>query len=204
MKKNLSIICVFFFLLIALSSSRNMGAGSYYKNDKVEDKSEKRNYYVKNSGEKVFCDKIEYNSRMFRKDLVEIDGQEYKTSEVLGYKTSDQYFGRVGSGKYAQRIVHGKINIYFGEGTRTVTSSSGAMSTQTYTIYYSQVGEKAPLVVMERKEDLLNLVNGCQASIDMINKKNKQLRRALKEDPKYFNKIIDIYNNGCKREKIIY
>ncbi|MFN0188094.1 MAG: hypothetical protein ACKVQV_05275 [Bacteroidia bacterium] len=193
MKKNLSVICVLFFIFIALSSSRWRGPGSYYRDDKVEDNSDTRNYYVKNSGEKVFCGKVEYNSRMLRKDVVEVDGQELNTSEVLGYRFQDKYFGRI-NGRYVRRIIHGKINIYFVD----VNTSNSS-----YTAYYSQVGEKAPLVQIFQVEDLLNLVNGCKISTDMINKKARELKRALKEDPKYFNKIFEIYNNGCKREKII-
>lgn len=196
MKKNLSVICVFFFLLIALSSSRYTETGSYYKKDMVEDKSDTRNYYVKNNGEKVFCGKVEFDSRMLRKDVVEVDGQELKTSEVLGYRFEDKYFGRFGNGSYAQRIIHGKINLYYRE--------MDSPNTGYRVIYYSQVGEQAPLVAMEDSEDVLNLVNGCQTAMDLMKRKKRDIKRGFKEDPRYFNTIFDIYNNNCKREKVIY
>ena len=196
MKKSLSIICVLFFILLAMSSSKNMGVGFFYKNDMVEDASDTRNYLEKNNGDKVYGDKILLRSKMLKKDKIAIDGQEYNLPDIIGFRESNVYHGRYGGG-YFQRVVHGKINIYYAG----ITNHSGQMASQSSqsVFYYSQVGNLNNLVPITNKNDFLNLLNGCQASIDMLNKKNRHLSRAVKEDQRYFNKMFEIYNNDCKK-----
>jgi hypothetical protein len=206
MKKNLSIICVFFFLLIALSSTRTIRGGSFYIVQNAEESDDARNYLLKNNGEKVYGDKITWQGGAFVKDKINIDDQEFKTSDIRGYKLWGFYFGRLGKNMYVQRIVHGRINIYCQKQDNIdkveyyAPGQSGFYKNResATVFFYSQLGDSSELKLIRRKNNIEKLVQGCQTSIDMINKKNKEIRRAQAEDPQYYNRIIEIYNNGCK------
>ena len=202
-KRNLLSCCaIIVFACLALSSKVNkIHFGAFNYNNRVEDPSETKSFLLLDDGRKVYGERIVWKSGLLVKDQIKIDDQKFKISEVRGYHVNGIFYGRVGS-DYIKRIVHGAINVYvqFTQVTTTSTDHSGFMHTYTYTRtdQYAQKGDDGPMVNIAGKEDIKRLVADCPISVEMCDKSNSQIRKAIRKNPDYFNNIFDIYNNGCK------
>lgn len=200
-------VCVFAILAIASSSSKNLGANSFYQRNKVEDKTVKGNYILTNEGTKITGKEIRWKSGMLTKDQVIMDGTKYKMSEIKGYRENDIYYERHGN-EYIKRIVHGKLNIYYNIVTTSSTSrnTDGSMNHNTTTryYYYVQKGEDGPLKLMKDLDDVKNELSDCPLSMQMLDMKPSKLRKEIKHDFDYLNRAFEIYNNNCKPVKTRY
>jgi hypothetical protein len=202
-KNLLSLCCVCFFIVLALGSTSTykLGAGDFYTENKVEDRSEKSNYLVKNDGTRVYGEKIKWKSGALVKDQIQIDGEKFKIPEIIGYREGDIYYGRYRN-EYIRRIIHGKINIYrlLSEVSTTSTDASGHTRTTSRTEvgYLYQKGDDAGMVDLFSKNDLQALVHDCPLALEMANLSDKKMRKAIRKDRNYLNSVIDVYNNDCK------
>lgn len=199
-----SIIAAGLFILIAAGSAKvnkiHCGAFSYAPS--AEERSEKRNYVEMHDGTKVFGDDVSWKTGFLVKDQIRIDDQKFPIKDTRGYFSKGTYHIRFGS-SYAKRIVHGKkLNVYYKEEliTTTTTSPNGGVRTSTRVacFHYVQVGEKGELTPIANQKDIMEFVKDCPTSVEMIDKKNKAIRRSIRKDRLYLNNIFNIYNNDCK------
>ncbi|HMH23096.1 MAG TPA: hypothetical protein VK563_15030 [Puia sp.] len=209
-KKNLLSGCALvMFALFALSSAVNkIHYGAFNYGNHVEDPSETRNYALMNDGTKVYGEKIAWKTDVLigivLKNQIKVDDQKFKITEVKGYQTKGTFYGRL-KNSYIKRIVHGKLNVYvqFSDVTTTSTDHSGFTHTSSYvrTDQYVQKGEDGPFIVIAGQEDIKKMVSDCPLAVEMCDKSNSQLRKAIRKDGNYLNSIFDVYNNGCKTTK---
>lgn len=202
-KNYCSILAAIGFLLIAAASSHvnKLHCGAFNTFPSGEEPGDGRSYVLMNDGHKVYGDKISWKTGLLVKDQIKVDGEKYMIKETRGYFSNGIYYGRLG-GSYAQRIVHGKINVYYTEDmvTSTSTSASGAIRTTTRPVclHYSQVGENGPLEPIANQGDIKKLVADCPLALEMIDKKDKEIRRSIRKNNMYLNNIFITYNNGCR------
>jgi len=202
-KKNILSCCaVIVFACLALSSKVNkIHYGAFNYENRVEDPSETRTFLLMENGTKVYGEKVVWKSGILVKDQIRIDDQKFKIPEVRGYQVNGIFYGRLGN-NYIKRIVHGAINVYvlFTDVTETSTDHSGFTHTHTYTRtdQYAQKGEDGPMIAIGGQDDIKKLVADCPISVEMCNKSNSQIRKAIKKNRNYLNNIFDVYNNGCK------
>jgi hypothetical protein len=204
-KKNIwcSLTAIAFLFIAAGSANINkIHCGAFNSYPTGENKTEK-NYILLNDGSKVTGEKISWKSGLLVKDQIRVDDQKFKIKETRGYFSNGTFYGRIGSG-YAQRIVHGKLNVYYTEEmvTTTSTSSNGAMRTNTHMvcIHYVQVGDDGDLKAIAGQSDIKEYVKDCPKSMEMISKKNKEIRRAIRKNSMYLNDVFIIYNNNCQEK----
>lgn len=199
MKNNLLIIGVILIVLLSSSFSPNMRNTWFYHFNKVEDSSIVGNYIEKKDGNKIHSNQVIKNEQTLFSGSFIVGDQKIKASEVKAMMNNGHYFTTY-KNDLVQRIVRGKINIYFSLFPESRNGPYG----EPYR-YYSQNGEQGELKMLNNYSELLDLVAACPISSNMIaNKSKKELKGELENDHQYFNRVIDIYNNGCKREKIIY
>lgn len=193
---------VIVFMVIAAGSAKvnKIHCGAFSKISTGEETGN-QNYVVLNDGSKVTGDKISWKAGIFVKDQIKVDDQKFHIKETLGYFKNGIYYARIGN-DYAQRIIHGALNLYYTEElvTYTSTSSTGQMRMRTRPVcrHYVQVGEDGPLNIIANQKDILEYVKDCPEAAAMIEKKDKAIRRAIRKDRFYLNKIFVTYNNGCK------
>jgi len=158
-------------------------------------------YVELNDGTKVFGDGIKWKAGMIVKDQIKIGDKTFKIKDTRGYFANGNYFGSLGNG-YAKRIIHGKINVYYTSEvvSNTSTDNQGRMRTTTRTVcvHYAQRGDDGDIVAIADQNDIKEFVKDCPASLAMISKKDKEIRRSIKKDGFYMNQIFVTYNNGCK------
>ena len=205
-KKNLLSFCaVIAFVILALASKVNqIHYGAFNYSNRVEDRTENKNYLVKNDGTKIYGESISWKTGLLVKDQIKIDDQKFKISEILGYRNGDTYYGRLGK-EYIKRIVHGKVNVYvqFTDVTTTSTDRNGFTRTRSYTRtdQYAQRGDDSKMTPLADQKDIKAMVSDCPIAFQMADIKNSAMRKAIKKDPNYLNKIFDIYNNDCQEIK---
>lgn len=156
---------------------------------------------VLNDGQKIYGNRIVWRTGLAVKDIIKIDDQKFKIRDTRGYFDKGIYYGRVG-GEYAKRIVHGKLNVYYTE-TMVSTMSTDVTgktnwSNRTVCIHYVQVGEDGELKPIAGQKDILKYVKDCPKSVEMIDKKNSQIRKAIRKNYNYLNNVFITYNNGCQ------
>jgi hypothetical protein len=203
-KKNfLSIISVIVFLLIAAGSAKvnKLHCGSFSYQSTGEDKEGFKEYLLLNDDTKIYGQKISWKSGLLVKDQIRIDDNKYPIHDVRGYFSNGTYYTRHGN-EYMQRIVHGKLNVYYYETTVTTTSTdmNGHMRTTTrpYCTHYVQVGDNGALTAIANQSDIKKFVKDCPKAMAMIDKKDKEIRRAIRKDRFYLNQIFVTYNNDCE------
>jgi len=206
-KKNvLSLLIVCGFILTALGSKvvglkLNTFHIVFNPRDFDNETSEKGNYIILNGGSFVYGEKITYSTGIIGKGNVKVDGQKYEYPDVVAMFVGNTYFRKIGK-EFANRVMHGRINIYLLTETRTQTtrSVSGAMETRTTSVnrYFAQKGETGSIVPIMSSEDLRALVADCPKSREMVQLTDKQLRKAVRKNRSYLNDLIRTYNNDCK------
>ena len=92
-KKNLFSFCaVIAFVILALASKVNqIHYGAFNYSNRVEDRTENKNYLVKNDGTKIYGESISWKTGLLVKDQIKIDDQKFKISEILGYRNGDTF-----------------------------------------------------------------------------------------------------------------
>lgn len=197
-----SFVVTIIFIVIAAGSARvnKIHCGAFSKAPTGEEAGH-QNYIVLNDGRKVMGDKISWKAGMLVKDQIRVDDEKFHIKETLGYFRNGIYYARIGN-DYAQRIIHGALNLYYTEDwvTSTTTSSTGQMRTTNRPVcrHYVQVGEDGPLHIIADQKDILEYVKDCPEAAAMIDKKDKAIRRAIRKDRFYLNQVFITYNNGCK------
>jgi hypothetical protein len=198
----LSFGVIILFAIFAVASKANkIHYGAFNYSNKVEDRTETQNYLLQNDGTKIYGNSISWKSGLVVKDQIKIDDQKFKISEIIGYRKGDTYYGRLGK-EYIQRIVHGKVNVYvqFTQATSTSTDRNGFSHTRSYTRtdQYAQRGETGPMMGLAGQKEIKEVVSDCPAAYALADLSNKGMRKAIKADHNYLNKIFDVYNNDCK------
>lgn len=200
-----STIALAIFALLAIGSAKvnkiHCGAFSYipYGEERGHD-----NYVLLNDGRKVYGEKISWKTGLLVKDQIKVGDEKFPIRDTRGYYANGNYFGRIGKVDYAKRIVHGKLNVYYTEDMQTTTSTNsqtGMMRTTTrmVCVHYVQVGENGELEAIANQSDIKKYVSDCPEAVAMIDKKNSQIRKAIRKDRNYLNTIFIVYNNGCKQ-----
>ena len=209
MKKNLlSIAAVILFMFLAMATVKYHGPFDLDK--MVEDKSDNRNYLLKNDSTKVYGEKIKLNNAIWSKHSIRIDKNEFKVKDIKGYRENGIYYASF-SKQYIQRVVHGNLNVYFMlatvagavETTTTHDELNNAHSIShnthhTTTLYFVQKGEDGIFESMTN-DNIKDFVQDCPLAYKMVNKSHSKLREALKKDHDLISKVFEIYNNNCQK-----
>jgi hypothetical protein len=197
-----SFIVIIFFMILAAGSAQvnKIHCGAFSTTPSGEDLTGD-NYVLMNDGTKVFGDRVTWKAGLIVKDQIKIGDQAFKIKETQGYFANGIYYTQLGS-TYAKRIIHGKINVYYTENlvTSTSTDGQGRMRTSNRTVctHYAQRGDNGAIVPIADQGDIKEFVKDCPASLAMIDKKDKEIRRSIKKDHFYMNQIFVTYNNGCQ------
>jgi hypothetical protein len=198
-----SALAAAFFILIAAGSAKvnKIHCGAFNYSSSGEDRSDKRNYVEMGDGSKVYGGDISWKTGLLVKDQIRIGNEKFPIKETSGYFSGGTYHKRWGSG-YITRIIHGKLNVYYDQDvvTSTTTSTDGRMRTTTRTVcrHYVQVGDNGELRAIGNQRDIIEYVKDCPKALEMIDMKDKQIRRSIRKDRDYLNQIFRIYNNDCK------
>jgi regulator of RNase E activity RraB len=193
-KKLLSVCTLVVFITLAMGSAVNkIHMDAFKMGNKVEDMNDRRNYLEKNDGTRVYGKKIIWQSGFLTKQKISIDKQDYKFSEIKGFRTEDKYYG-ISDGEYIPRVVHGKLNVYLKKTEHYIVGSNPKTSFN----YYLQKGDNGAMIIMVKNDDLKKAVADCPLAASMIDKSNKQLRKSIRKDHNFLNSVFDVYNNDCK------
>lgn len=194
-----SILAAGFFLFMGAASSRvnKIHCGTFNTIARGEDVKEKRNFVELNDGNRIYGEDISWKTGIIVKDQVKIDGQKFAIKETRGYFSNGEYYGRI-INSYAKRIIRGKLNVYYTEDVVTSTDSKGYTSQRRVCYHYIQNGDEGELKAIGNQEDIKKYVKDCPKSLEMISKKDKEIRRSIRKDPLYFNDIFTTYNNNCQ------
>ena len=197
---SLAIAAAFVFLAAGSAKVNKIHCGAFSKIPTGEVRS-RENFVLLNDGTMISGENISWKSGALVKDQIRIDDRKFAIKETQGYFRNGTYYARIGS-EYAERIIHGALNLYYTEEivTTTSTSSTGMMRTRSHPVctHYVQVGDDGPLNIIANQKDILQYVKDCPAAAEMIDKKDKALRRAIRKDRFYLNQVFVTYNNGCK------
>lgn len=178
-----------------LSSHVNkIHCGAFDISTRGEIRNEKKDYVELNDGSKVYGENISWKSGAIVKDQIKIDEQKFAIKETRGYFSNGIYYGRINGG-FAKRIVYGKLNVYYTEERVSTTNSKGMSRSQLVCRHYVQKGDHGELKVIGNQSDIKAFVKDCPEAYAMIDKKDKEIRRAIKQDASYLNRIFTVYNN---------
>jgi hypothetical protein len=197
-----SFIVAGIFVIVAAGSAKvnKIHCGAFSKEPSGEERAE-GGYVLLNDGNKVYGDKVKWKSGLIVKDQIKIGDEKFRIKDTRGYFINGVYYGRLGN-SYAKRIVHGKLNVYYTQEmvTSTTTSSNGMMRTSTRMVcrHYVQIGDDGELNVIANQKDILEYVKDCPKAAEMIDKKDKQIRRSIRKNRNYLNEIFITYNNDCE------
>jgi hypothetical protein len=196
------ILIVFFTLAVSSSRVNKLHYGAFVYTNNVEGDEYGKTYLVDNLGTKIYGKEINWKSGLLTKNQIRIDNDKYKIAEIRGYMDHGVYYGRL-KNEYIKRIVHGKINVYVAFTLVTSTdydphSHFSHTHSYTRTDHYAQRGENGPMIAFGGQKSIIELVKDCPLSVQMIDKSNGQIRRAVRKNRNYLNNVFDVYNNGCK------
>ena len=192
----LTLIVFMFFAVASKTSNTHKETFSY--EDSYEIPSPQGNFIEMNDGSKVYGNDISWKTGLTVKDIITLDKEKYKISDVKGFMRYGNYYTRYHK-EYIQRLVHGKINVYV-RNVDVVTTTP--MNGHNYTDvknkieYYYQIGEDGDLKKFDRS-DIQGLLQDCPAAAKMADISKKQLQKELEDDPTYMNKVFHLYSN-CK------
>jgi len=198
-----SALAAAFFILIAAGSAKvnKIHCGSFSYSSPQDDRMEKRDYVELLDGSKVYGDDASAKTGMFVKDHIRIGKEKIPLKETRGYLSDGTYHKRQGT-NFMTRIIHGKLNVYYDQRVVTThtTSANGTMrmSNRTICYHYVQVGDNGELKAIANQRDIIEYVKDCPKALEMIDKKDKEIRRSIKRERDYLNQIFRIYNNDCK------
>jgi hypothetical protein len=198
MKKLIFLLTLLVFLMLTISCNvYKFHCGSFNAEDLKEEIENSRNFILKNDGTKVYGDKITYKYGLLLKKEITIDKQIFNSAEVRGYQAKGVYYGRIG-GKFVKRIIHGKLNVYVEESMSNKYYAEKFTTSYIQCLHYVQKGETGDLVMITSQKDIMQFVGDCQKAVEMTNLNAGKIRKAIKKDYNYLNKIFENYNaNDC-------
>lgn len=175
-----------------------INCGTFNNQATKEDSENSRNFILKNDGTKVYGDKITYQYGLILKEEITIDKQKFNSAEVRGYQAKGVYYGRIG-GKFAKRIIHGKLNVYVEELMSMKFNATKNITTPyIQCLHYVQKGEIGELVEITTQKNIMQFVADCQKAVETISLSPAKIRKAIKKDYNYLNNIFENYNaNDC-------
>lgn len=196
-----SFIIATIFLVVAAGSAKvnKIHCGAFSRQSTGEENID-GGYVLLNDGSKIHGDKVKWKSGLLVKDQIKIGDEKFAIKETKGYFLNGSYYTRLGN-NYVRRIIHGKLNVYYTEEMRTNTSYvNGQMRTTNRMVctHYVQVGDNGGLNIIANQRDILQYVKDCPKSVEMIDKKDKQIRRSIRKNRFYLNQIFVTYNNNCQ------
>jgi hypothetical protein len=202
MSKNLLsffVITVFALLAVASAAKKKLVSNSIAHTSSKETVAENGNYVIKNDGTRLDGADIKWSFNSLGHSWVKVDGQKFDSEEIRGIRTGSVYYGRVPGG-FAQRIIHGKVNVYLNKFRGTRTQGVGGRSSYEYeTIYYyCQVGEEKKAEMLKSYDHIKEFISDCPLALSMLQMGKKEIKQAIKADGTYLNKVFETYNNDCK------
>jgi len=161
-------------------------------------------YVELNNGRKIYGKSLAVIDQNL-KTRIKIDDTLLNIKETRGYYANGVLYARIGGAysTYAQRVISGKINIYWADYSNQPNQANARNSTAfTYAfvdcMYYAQKGDSAELISLTTFKHLKELVKDCPKSLSMIDKSDKEIRQAIKNNSSYLKEIISIYNSDCQ------
>ncbi|MFL5787138.1 MAG: hypothetical protein ACJ748_03725, partial [Flavisolibacter sp.] len=80
----------------------------------------------------------------------------------------------------------------------TEYNTTTRMSTSSIRSYhYYQRGDDGEMIPLASLTEIRALVKDCPIASDMISKRSK-IRKGIRAEPDYLNKVFQVYNNDCK------
>ncbi|HYV53522.1 MAG TPA: hypothetical protein VE933_02935 [Chitinophagaceae bacterium] len=199
-----STLAVVAFLFLAAGSAKvnKLSCGAFNHTSYGETGGESDYYVLLNDGTKVYGDrKIKWHSGLIVKDVIKVDDQKFAIKDTRGYYANGTYFGRY-KHEYVKRIIHGKLNVYYSEYwvSETTKDASGFTHTSSHLscTHYVQVGDMGELEAIASTKDIKEYVKDCPIAYEMLDKKDKQIRKAIRRNSNYMNEVFIAYNNNCK------
>jgi hypothetical protein len=192
-----------FLLLAAASSKKTLGCGAFDSRAAYgRDKDTRQLLWLKD-GSQLEGERLVVQSGLLVRDGVKLDGTMYKFDEVAAYQRNGKYYKRFDR-FFGERLVDGKsnLNVYMHQYERTTTSTAGngrmSTSTRVYCDYYVLKGENGTPVQILTQEDLARIVADCPKAVAQVQMKNKEMRKLIRDNPRYLNEIFETYNAGCR------
>jgi hypothetical protein len=193
-----TIVAVLFMLIAGASSQGNkIYCGAFSYSNIGEDQNESRSYLEKNDGTRLYGEGISSKTGQLVKDFIKIGDEKFRVKEIRGYFSHGYYYGRFNNG-YAKRIIHGKLNVYYTLDHLLNVDSKGRESTSEVCYHYVQVGDDGEIHFIANQKDIQQYVKDCPKSMEMIDKKYKELMQSIRRNRDYLNQIFIIYNNNCR------
>lgn len=188
-----SILSILFIPLIqSCSPSGKLNCNSILKETTKDSASS--NYVELLDGEKVFGQTINRPNASF----IMIDNDRYDISEILGYYENETYFLKYDK-IFIERLIHGKISIYKSSKKISNTNLNSSADMDLHLIesctFYAQKSNEASPIPITKPNLLFQWVQDCNSSAPMINIDSKMLRKAIKKEPSFLNKVLSAYNN---------
>lgn len=191
--------CIFFVFISLVTSGSNCIHPPIIRCATVKEKTvdesvlAKKTYLELNNGSKIYGTKLK--SPFFR-NVTSIDGKEFQNSEVRGYSYGGHYYLYFNNKEFL-RLVEGYVSVYK---MTEVTTGSGVNTTSTRSVcnIYAKKGPDGVLTVIRFLSELKAFVKDCDAAYAMVDKSSKEVRRLIKKDHLYLNKVFETYNTNCK------
>ena len=170
--------------------------GAFNTMAKAGDTTDNANYIIKEDGTKIYGKEIYYQYGLALRELVIIDGQRFKTSEVRAYQQDGDYYIRTGN-RFSKRFVSGKLNVYLRDYTvYKLDSRTGVGHHEGRCAHYVQEGDSGKLVLITSWKQIKPFVADCPKSLKVISQKPSKIRKAIRKDPDYLNRVFENYNAG--------
>lgn len=203
-KKNvLSILVCSVFIFMALASSKKILPRGVFDESKPRGEviPDTLGCLVLKNETRVYGNKVRYQSGAVVKNQVQIDGKKFPMKEVRGYYLNGMYYGLYKTDFY-KRVLHGKINIYYGQATSTNNMSNynqrwNKTTTRTVEYVYWQKGESGDFNPLHSWKHVKQAVKDCPLAYELANRKKGVLKKEVKKDEEYLWRIFEIYNNNC-------
>lgn len=197
------------FCFQGLLFAQSIAPDAFDRGKSVEEDTTRAHYLLKNDGTRIEGDKMEWKSGGLNRKEAVMDGKAYPTKELKGARIGNGYFANIDK-QLARRIVRGKINVYALGKMRVVADRDSYHQTANKTVsgyksavqvtytYYSQMGEDGEIKKLDDIDDIRKLLSDCPAALSMLDTKNEEVKKALKKEGGYLNKVFEVYNNGCQ------
>lgn len=182
----------FISTLFSCSSSVKLNCNSISKETTKDSASS--NYVELVDGDKVFGQTINRPNASF----IMIDNDRYDISEIKGYYENETYFLKYDK-IFLERLIHGKISIYKSSKKISNTNLNSSADMDLHLIesctFYAQKSNEASPIPITKPNLLFQWVQDCNSSATMINIDSKMLKKAIKKEPSFLNKVLSAYNN---------
>jgi hypothetical protein len=155
---------------------------------KEQPPSDKSSFVLMKDGSRIDGTKVDGSSGLLVKDAVKIDGRSIPADQVEGFQSKGIYYKRTNN-NYAKRLIQGKINVY----QKIGPSPRSGMEK----LILFQKGDNGILEEFTSVEQLKALASDCPKAYEMMNKNEKDLKKALKKDHYYYFQNVILTYNSC-------